>query len=319
MSDTSSTAHKGIPPDKVFKVLGNETRLEILKLLGESNDSLSFSELFEKTDYDDTANFSYHLGKLEGHFVEAQENGYTLLQAGKRVVEAILSGTMTKTPQFERTEVAVPCFLCGGTMEASYHQEHVIAYCTDCGGTRKSPSETAPWADDSTDDIVGHISLPPAGVYDRSPAEVIETAEIWTVINNHAIARDVCARCSALIEKTLNVCENHDITDGHCEECNQVFGVVIEINCTNCIATKKAPFVAMLMSHTDVMAFMIEHGIDPIAPNAFHLATSEETILSTDPFKGRFSFSIEDDVLTLVVDDSRSVIKSIRETRTPSA
>ncbi|MFB6187814.1 MAG: hypothetical protein ABEI86_13235, partial [Halobacteriaceae archaeon] len=167
MSDTSSNTQQHIPPNEVFKILGNETRLQILQLLGEANDSLSFSELFEKTDYEDTANFSYHLGKLEGHFVEAHDDRYAISQAGKRVIEAVLSGTMTETPQFERMEVETSCFLCGGTMEASYNQEHVIAYCTDCGGTRESPSNTVPWADDSMNDIVGHVSLPPAGVYNR--------------------------------------------------------------------------------------------------------------------------------------------------------
>ena len=56
------------------------------------------------------------------------------------------------------------------------------------------------------------------------------------------------------------------------------------------------------------MKFLIEHGIDPIAPEAFHLSSLDERILSTDPFKARFTFTADGDALTLTVDDDLVVV-----------
>jgi hypothetical protein len=56
---------------------------------------------------------------------------------------------------------------------------------------------------------------------------------------------------------------------------------------------------------------MLDHGIDPISPDAFHL-TAEETIHSTDPFEGSFTFSADADAITLTVNDSLSVIEVTR-------
>lgn len=92
--------------------MGDETRLRILRALGEAEEPLAFSELYRRVDYDDTANFNYHLEILEGHFVRKTDDGYSLRHTGRRIVEAILSGTVTGDPVLEWTPVETPCFLC---------------------------------------------------------------------------------------------------------------------------------------------------------------------------------------------------------------
>jgi DNA-binding transcriptional ArsR family regulator len=62
-------------PEEAFAVLGNEIRLEILQRLGEADEPLAYSELFERMDYDDSGNFSYHLDQLVGHFVGRSDGG----------------------------------------------------------------------------------------------------------------------------------------------------------------------------------------------------------------------------------------------------
>lgn len=64
-----------LAPDDAFAVLGNETRLGILRALWdaynpqETDNSVPFSEFYDRVGFDDTGNFNYRLGKLTGDFV----------------------------------------------------------------------------------------------------------------------------------------------------------------------------------------------------------------------------------------------------------
>lgn len=296
-----------LSPDEAFAVLGDETRLDILRQLGEADGPLSFSQLFERVDYETTANFSYHLEKLGGHFVRKTEAGYALQQAGRRVVESVLSGAVTEAPVVERTPVGKTCPFCGAGIEVRYEQGDLILYCESCGGTRGGSSSTASWAEPDDSDILGHVSLPPAGVRDRSPTEVFDAAEVRTVTEAYALARGVCPRCSARVASTVQVCEDHDAGPGHCDKCDQQFGVSIGVSCTNCILEQESVFSKHLLAEPRLMAFMIDHGVDPVSPNGFHLFRMDERIRSVDPFEGEFTFAAEDETLTLTVNEELEV------------
>jgi DNA-binding transcriptional ArsR family regulator len=81
-----------LPPEDAFALLANETRLEVLRVLRVATErgdgtagaltAVEFSDLFAAVGIDDTGNFSYHLEKLEGHFVKATEEGYVLTEEG---------------------------------------------------------------------------------------------------------------------------------------------------------------------------------------------------------------------------------------------
>lgn len=299
----------GLSPDTAFALLGDETRLQILQALGEADEPLAFSELFDRVEYETTANFSYHLERVLGHFVRQTETGYTLARAGERVVEAVLSGAVTETPVLERTPIAEPCFRCGGTLEVSYRGEAVGLYCADCGGTRGGASETAPWSTGTEPDILGHVYLPPAGLRDRSPTELLEAAEIWTVAAAHARSRGVCPQCSAPVDQDVQVCEDHEASKGRCVNCDQHFAISIVERCRNCIFEMTSIFTIQLLTCPELMSFMIDHDVDPIAPEGFHVANLErETVVSTDPFEARFTFAVDGDAITLTVDDELSVV-----------
>jgi DNA-binding transcriptional ArsR family regulator len=311
-ADGRTGASPTLSPDEAFEVLGNETRLGILRTLGEAGGPLTFSELFDRTEYETSGNFSYHLEKLEGHFVSKTDDGYRLRRAGFRVVVAVLSGAMTDDPVMERTPVETPCFLCGGEMEVNYREENLGMYCTECGGTRGGSSATAHSSDDPAADIVGRLYLPPAGVRDRSPAGILEAAEIWSTAHGQSLSRGVCPLCSAVVDQSIRVCEDHDGTAGRCDACDQRFGVTIRRDCTNCLVDMVSPFAQHLLSSTELIAFMCGHGIDPVVPNAFHFASLDEEIVSSDPFEARFTFSADGEALSLTVDDELSVVRVSR-------
>lgn len=300
---------EGLSPNEAFAVLGDETRLQILQGLGEADEPLAFSDLFDRVDYDTTANFSYHLEKLLGHFVQETDDGYALRRVGERVVEAVLSGAVTETPVLERTPVEEPCFRCGGAMEVSYREEAVGLYCPDCGGTRGGGSETTAWSSDHDDDILGHVYLPPSGVHDRSPAELLQAAEVWTVAAAQARSRGVCPRCSARVDHEVRVCEGHDAGDGRCAACDQHFAVSVFERCRNCIFAMTSIATIRLLASEELMAFMIDHDIDPMAPEGFHVSNLErEEVVSTTPFRARFTFIAEGEAITLTVDDELTVV-----------
>lgn len=310
-TETPTSEETTLPPDEAFNVVGDETRIQILQALGEADKPLSYSDLLDRIDYEST-NLHYHLKQLSDHFIQKTEDGYALRQAGRKVVVAVLSGAMTGDPVLERTPVEAVCPLCGGNIEMRYHQWNIVLYCTDYGGTRggSSPIVEA-WADPA-DDVLGHMALPPAGVYDRTPTELLAAAEVWTVTEALSWARGVCPRCSAQIDATVHVCEDHKLTDGRCEACDQRFSVTLHVRCTNCITEGEVAFGTYLLGAPDLMAFMIDHGIDPLRPDGFHVSALDETILSTDPFEGRFTFTADDDTLTLTVDDDLSVVDITR-------
>jgi hypothetical protein len=75
-------------PTDALAVLGDETRIAILRALAEAEQPLSFSELRRRAGVDDAGRFNYHLSKLREYFVREEDGGYTLRHAGSRVVAA---------------------------------------------------------------------------------------------------------------------------------------------------------------------------------------------------------------------------------------
>jgi hypothetical protein len=316
-ADTGPEGATTLSPDDAFGLLGHETRLGILQTLGEADGLLAYSELFDRIDYDDSANFTYHLEQLVGHFVRKTDDGYALRRAGQRVVEAIYSGVMTDDPVVERTEAGMPCMYCGEPAEVGYHQEVLLIYCTECDNQIDRADAIEDWPV-PTDDVVGYVSLPPAGIYDRTPPEALDAAGIWTIIGVQSMVRGVCPGCSAAIDRSAVVCEDHDEEDGFCERCGHQFGVKVAVSCTNCIFETRAPFPTHALAETDLMAFLIEHDVDPFSPGGFHLSACDEEIISTDPLEVRYTFSADGDALTLAVDGDLSVVDATRS-RAPHA
>lgn len=308
-SDKGSEGSTMLSPEEAFAVLGNEARLEILQTLGEADEPLAYSDLFERMDYDDSANFSYHLDKLVSHFVGKTDKGYTLHRTGERVMEAVLSGAVTTDPVRELTETDRPCPFCSAPIEVGYQHERVTMHCPECPGlSRHADAEDGRFSESGN---LGIRPLPPAGVEGRTATEMHQASEIWTAINMQAIGRDVCPRCSGTLVRSVHVCEAHDASEGTCEQCGLRFGAMASATCTNCIFDMEAPVAGHLAVYPEVMAFMIEHGIDPVAPEGFlPFAAVEETILSPHPFKARYTFTADDDALTLTVDADLSVVNA---------
>lgn len=310
-TNTETGVSTVLSPDEAFAVLGDEARLDILQALGEADGRVTYSDLFERIEYDDLSNFSYHLDKLVGHFIDKSDEGYTLRRPGERVIEAVLSGAVTTDPVRELTRTDKPCPFCSAPIEVGYEQERVTMHCPGCPGLfGQADSEGGRFTESGN---LGYRPLPPAAIDGRTAAEMHDVSKTWTALTVHAMGRGVCPRCSGTVDRSVDVCESHDASEGTCDQCGLRFGAMASATCTNCIFDIQPGIAAYLGTRTELMAFLIDRGIDPVAPEGFHpYAAVEETIRSTNPFEARYTFTIDDKSITLTVDDDLSVIDVTR-------
>lgn len=109
MSGTSTEDGQatGLSPGEAFSVLGNDTRVAILRTLWDAGPPVAYSELKSAIGVHDSGRFNYHLDKLIGHFVERTEAGYSLLVAGEQAVQAIDAEMFTGESSFWPTDAGV--------------------------------------------------------------------------------------------------------------------------------------------------------------------------------------------------------------------
>jgi hypothetical protein len=317
-ADTNETGTTTLSPDDAFAVLGNDTRMDILRALGETEDSLSFSELRGRVGIRDSGQFNYHLDQLEGHFVSKTDDEYELSQRGDRVIQAVLSGAVTQAPTVEPTEIDALCYHCNGEIMVDYQEESVGIFCRECSGNFEPSREQLADRLGSEElaenvGVIGGNPLPPAGVLDRSPSEMLQAATAWGHMQMYYGWAGICGRCSAPMDQSVDVCETHDANDGVCEACGGRQAVIHVSECTNCTNSGRALFSLRVFGHIDFLHFVTGHGLNPIAPESplefwGNFTPYEEEIISTDPFKARFTFTIGEDAITMTVDDDLSVV-----------
>lgn len=306
----------GLSPDEAFGLVADETRLEILRTLSESNGPLSFSTLFDRSEYGTSSNFSYHLDKLEGHFISRTDEGYVIRQTGRRIVEAVISGTVTDDPVVERTPIDEPCPLCSAPMEVGYQQERVEMYCSECSGL--FDEEDSGGQVPAEFGSLGHIHLPPAGIQGRTPAEIQHAAEAWSNLELLGFSAGICSRCAGVIDHAVSVCEDHDSSRGVCEQCGRRYAALFEVECRACQYASSGIPIICLLAETELLSFVTDHGANPLLPETHDIAQGaladyDEEVRSVEPVEVALSFTIRDETLTLVVDESGSVVDATRE------
>ena len=308
-----------LTPEEAFSTLADPIRIQILQALGTEGRPLSFTELYERTDADNSAQFNYHLEKVVGSFIEKTDSGYTLRQPGRRVVEAVLSGAVTAEPVLDRRPIEWECHFCGQSpIELEYREEQVGVYCTACEGMYGGVAESEAGVPPAERNRLHYMHLPPAGVVDRSPEEVYLTASRWTNAETVTAGFGICPRCSARLDQSVVVCENHEPGEALCPDCDRRYATLYRTTCTNCVYDAELIMVNKLLTNLDLRAFLIEHGMNPLYPQSATFGRTfighEEDVRSVDPLEVRFTFTVDDDAITLTVDDSLDVVDVQRRT-----
>lgn len=282
-----------LEPAEAFSLVGDGTRVRILEALWHvEGGPVRFSTLYEMAETDNTAQFNYHLNRLEGHFVRKTDAGYELRTAGENVVRAIVAGSFNAHPRLDPFRTGDDCTQCGGVLVATYDDEQLAIDCRSCG--RKH----------------GEYSFPPGGLLGREDDEVL-TAFDQRVRHLHCLAKDgVCPECSGRMRTELvrggDCCLDTDLHAEYvCEQCRHSLCSTIGL---------------ALLDQSPVVAFYRDHGVDLGTTPYWRLdwCVSDEytTVRSTDPWRIDVSVRLRGEALTVTLDGQLRIVDSRREPRT---
>jgi len=274
--------------DAAFGLLGNETRLAILRALSEADEPQTFSTLVDAVGMRDSGQFNYHLDKLLDSFVRKTEDGYALTEAGKHVVGAVLAGRYTKTLAGDPIPMDADCPYCDGSLAGVFDEESVRVACEDCDRT-----------------VIG-LSVPP-GVFEDYPREEWPlVAERWTRRTFETFLRGFCSVCHGPVTRTLEL---------GVDEIHDVFDAGAQYTCERCGGDMNANVEASVISHPAVVAFYHDHGIDvsetPIWEFDWAVQPSA-TVVSEDPPRVEVPVEHDGDRLFLTLDEDAEVVDERR-------
>lgn len=267
MSDTddrpSPEAETDIPGSQAaeaFALLGNETRLAILLALWEEYDphandnAVPFSRIFDRVDRDDRGNVSYHLTKLDGQFVQqrTERGGYELRETGLKLVRAVIAGAGVQEVELEPTEIDQACPFCGATTAVSYRDGVVVHACTECDGVGPAQADT--------EGFLSAVSFDPAGLSERTPAEVRTASAVAALREVRSLFDGLCPACSGPVESWLECCPDHNPTGG-CDRCGMQFAVWARFKCRICKNHSTTSPKSLAVFHPAVVSFYDDHGV----------------------------------------------------------
>lgn len=282
-SDGSPTVERQ-SPEEAFGLLSNDLRVDILHALGEAGDVQRFSELRTTVGERDSGKFNYHLGKLVGHLVVHDEDGYRLSLAGRKMYGAILSGAYTTEAEIDAFEFEGPCPMCGREhLVTEYADEKVQMYCPACEHWRNE------------------FSFPPASLDQFERDELPHAFDRWMHVTVSKVVHGFCANCGGRVDGTLEVPDEPEYR----------MPVRARYNCDRCGDRVEAYPALPLMFQPEAVAFFHDHGIDVLNDPSWEYfgdeAEIDVEIQTEDPLTARVRFGIDGDELVAIVGPAVSI------------
>jgi len=246
---------------------------------------VSFTALFDQVDIDDSANFSYHLRQLTGHFVKQSDDGYEFRYPGRKVVSSIFTGALTERAQLGFFPVEGACYACDGELHGWYVDDTLSIGCVDCGAVQVS------------------YPFPSGGLDDRSTDDLLEAFHHY-VRHHYCLAADgVCPECTGAVETSLV----RDPEDADLD-------VAVEHVCQRCQYSLQSTVGVTLLDHSDTLVFHANRGVDlntePFWRFDWCVSDTRTTIVSEEPLRVRLSLPCGDDELDVLIDETVSVIET---------
>ena len=326
-SESPVEAAAGPHVTDTFSLLGNETRLAILLELWEAyephteRNAVSFSELRERVGVRDSGQFNYHLGKLDGQYIQKTADGYGLRRTGRMLVQSIIAGTGIEEPSLEPTEIDAQCEICGAPTAITYENVYVYRVCTNC------PGETGP-GDEHPTGALAAWTFEPTGLSNRTAREVFTAS---TIKNFGRIAmrfEGICPSCSGPVTWSLDICEDHvPGSNEGCSTCGRKRAIQARETCSVCKSAGFGSPGIKVLFHPAVIAFYYDRGIevgftgntgftDVIRTLALGEDAKEE-LVSADPPRIRVTFAHDSDEISLTLDEELTVL-DVRERTVPA-
>lgn len=306
----------GLSPEDAFAILGNEIRLDILRVLWHatatdgSTDTappLTYSELLESVDLRDSGQFNYHLSKLRPHFVHETGDGYSLTEAGKRIARTVIAVSDGTASQFP-CELPADCPLCGNQLIATYHDQHLLVECTTCNGR---------YGEDAPEGAISIMGFPAAGLTDRTPAEVLEQGLYRCMLDLAYLMHGVCRECAGQVVSSVSVCDDHETGDDPtCQTCDTPYEIWAEQRCDRCGLAKRLPVQFFVMGLAPVISFFYDHDINLLEPSYEELDVCIHTMYTVsvehEPLRIHVTIEADGDELGLTLDDTMTLVDVTR-------
>lgn len=304
-----------LSPGEAFAILGDDTRLHIIRVLWEAEafrefddgperaEHLSYTTLRRRVAVEDNGRFNYHLSKLAPHFVRSTDEGYRLSDAGKRIARTVVAVSGPDTHDLS-AELERCCPFCGAAVTATYEDQWLRVRCTECEGM---------FGDDSPDGALFLSHFPAAGMADREPADALQTAIYRCQLDLMYLMGGICRECAGPISGSVSVCEDHDPGSGEtCGNCSTRFAVWADRRCETCGFAKRLPLAGFTLGLPPVMAFLQEQAVDAVSPSfetAFELL-EERIETGVDRHSNRVSVTVHgvDATMEVTFDDAVNVV-----------
>ena len=279
-----------------FEIVGNEIRARILATLSavrgpdDPPPMLSFSELREAVDIDvNSSKFNYHLQRLVGHYVERTDEGYRMRPAGMLLSRTIRAGTITRDLVASTIEIGVDCYRCDGPIVADTGFGEFWIECRDCGH------------------FYDMVMAPPASVAGDESA-LIDRLDRYNRHLRRAFSMGICPICVTDVDVAIRPVESYpydatDLVERH-----------VHWWCDRCGHRLFATPGMVAIDHPTVVTFFESRG-EAITERTvweygFAMTDRATTVRSTDPVRLELTLSCAGDILTVVLDESATVVET---------
>lgn len=276
-----------------FDAVGNEYRVAILRSLMNAyqNDEgvVSFSNLFDTIEVEDSSRFNYHLQKLVGRFVRDTGDGYALTPTGRSVVSEIASGKLDSDSTLGPEPVDGECYACGeAALVLHYPGPRVRITCESCG------------------EEVVHKYLPPAAVSGRTVEELERDFDRLNRSWRSLAADGICPECNGQIDgelsRTISPLTTPRVGDV------SVWGVY---SCNQCWVRGSTPPGILVLDHPATVSSYWQEGVDvserPLWRHQWALSDEYLSVVQEDPLRVEIAVPVTDPPLRFRVDHSLDV------------
>lgn len=292
-----SGRREDLAPAAAFDVLGNEVRLGIVRELAAVRrtnwqwQGRAFSELRKAVGVEDAGNFSYHLDRLQDHFVVKDDGEYKLTYAGMQVAGAVVAGTYTDRGDPRTEALDVDCPECGEPLTLRYEREFLAVECED-------------------HELLFGTSLPPGAADGRSTESLLGLATLDARQDVERAREGVCPHCWGTVDvevpaesvvhagtgERLAVPDDQPWVEFRCERCGMVFWLTPG---------------ACVVNEPPVVALLHDHGVDVREQTYLELPfvrADAATLTSEDPVRVRVDVEAGEETLVLWLDERTTVV-----------
>lgn len=287
ISELRPAVSEALSPAEAFTLLGQELRLDILRVLFEADGPVAFSTIAAELGVRDSGHVYYHIDALRPHFVERQEGGYRIRQAGRDALRILRAGTVTDRGDLRPVTLDDDCVRCGGDPELRYSDGFALVGCPDCER----------W--------FVRYRFPPGGLEHRSPGEIAAALDARCRSTRRLGNAGVCDPCNGRMDRRLRPGSpdglDHPATVRYeCRDCDRFFDSTVG---------------AAVLAHPAVVAFRYDHGIAERPLWALDVAFDPGMVseVRDDPPGATLTVPGEGERLRVEVDDRGRVTDTFRE------